>query len=222
LATKSQPPPNNTLSGMSETGGRRRFDRDRLSWTTRLAWMVCAMPELLKSFAWDAFVLFFYAQVVGLHGGLIGVAIGVIIIFDTLVDPWIGALSDRLSGARFGRRHTLMFAAIVPYMLGIAAVFSPPSAMSQGEKFAWLLSFGILARCGISFWTVPAYALGGELSRNDAERRFIAVLRNVGNQLIILSVPAIAFEYFFVHSATFPKPQLNPADRFRDCRFREP
>jgi len=169
------------------------------------------MPELLKSFAWDAFVLFFYAQVVGLHGGLIGVAIGVIIIFDTLVDPWIGALSDRLSGARFGRRHTLMFAAIVPYMLGIAAVFSPPSAMSQGEKFAWLLSFGILARCGISFWTVPAYALGGELSRNDAERRFIAVLRNVGNQLIILSVPAIAFEYFFVHSATFPKPQLNPA-----------
>ena len=26
------------------------------------------MPELLKSFAWDFFVLFFYAQVVGLNG----------------------------------------------------------------------------------------------------------------------------------------------------------
>ena len=61
----------------------------RLSWPQRLAWMVCAMPELVKSFAWDAFVLFFYAQVVGLSGWLIGIAIAVIIVFDTLVDPWI-------------------------------------------------------------------------------------------------------------------------------------
>ena len=75
------------------------------------------MPELLKSFAWDAFVLFYYAQVVGLNGTLIGAAIAVIIVFDTLVDPWIGALSDRLTGARLGRRHTLMFAAILPFMV---------------------------------------------------------------------------------------------------------
>ena len=31
----------------------------RLSWPERLAWMVCATPELLKSFAWDFFVLFY-------------------------------------------------------------------------------------------------------------------------------------------------------------------
>jgi glycoside/pentoside/hexuronide:cation symporter, GPH family len=183
----------------------------RLSWPVRLAWMVCAMPELLKSFAWDAFVLFFYAQVVGLSGWLIGVAIAVILVFDTLVDPWIGALSDRLSGARFGRRHTLMFAAILPFMLGIAMVFAPPAGMSQMETLAWLLGTGLLARCGISLWTVPAYALGGELSANTAERRLIAVLRNMGNQLIILSVPAIAFGIFFAHTAAFPKAQLNPA-----------
>ncbi|MEO7656651.1 MAG: MFS transporter [Sphingomicrobium sp.] len=169
------------------------------------------MPELLKSFAWDAFVLFFYAQVVGLKGGLIGFAIMIIIVFDTLVDPWIGALSDRLTGTRLGRRHTLMFAAIVPYMIGIAAVFAPPAGMSQGQILLWLLGSGLLARCGISFWTVPAYALGGELSSLDSERRLIAVLRNVGNQLVILTVPAIAFGYFFIHTAQFSKPQLNPA-----------
>jgi GPH family glycoside/pentoside/hexuronide:cation symporter len=173
--------------------------------------MVCAMPELLKSFAWDAFVLFFYAQVVGLDGLLIGVAIATIIAFDALVDPWIGALSDRLRGARFGRRHTLMFAAIVPFMIGIAGVFAPPHGMGQGAILGWLLGFGLLARCGISFWTVPAYALGGELSRGESERRLIAVLRNLGNQLVILSVPAIAFAVFFVASPAFPKPQLDPS-----------
>lgn len=182
-----------------------------LRWSERLAWMVCAMPELLKSFAWDAFVLFFYAQVVGLNGWLLGLAIAVIILFDTIVDPWIGALSDRLKGTRLGRRHTLMFAAILPFMVGIGAVFMPPSGMGQLQIFAWLLGWGLLARCGISFWTVPAYALGGELSSDTEERRLIAVMRNIGNQLIILTVPAVAFGYFFAHAPGFSKPQLNPA-----------
>ena len=182
----------------------------RLSWPQRLAWMVCAMPELVKSFAWDAFVLFFYAQVVGLSGWLIGVAIAVIIVFDTLVDPWIGAFSDRLTGTRLGRRHTLMFAAILPFTVGIALVFAPPAGMAQMQILAWLLGWGLLARCGISFWTVPAYALGGELTSDTVERRLVAVLRNVGNQLVILTVPAVAFEVFFVASPAFPKAQLNP------------
>ena len=169
------------------------------------------MPELLKSFAWDAFVLFYYAQVIGLDPALIGLAIAVIIIFDTVVDPWIGALSDRLTGAPLGRRHTLMFAAILPFMAGIAAVFAPPAGMGQWATLGWLLGFGLLARCGISFWTVPAYALGGELTGDAAERRLVAVLRNMGNQIVILTVPAAAFGLFFVHNADFPKPQLNPA-----------
>lgn len=183
----------------------------RLTWPERLAWMVCAMPELLKSFAWDAFVLFFYAQVVGLSGWLLGVAIAVIILFDTVVDPWIGALSDRLEGRRLGRRHTLMFAAVLPFAIGIAMVFAPPAGMGQLQILAWLLGWGLLARCGISLWTVPAYALGGDLSVNTVERRLIAVMRNMGNQVIILTVPAVAFGVFFIHDAAFPKPQLNPA-----------
>jgi len=183
----------------------------RLSWPERLAWMVCAMPELLKSFAWDFFVLFFYAQVVGLNGWLLGLAIAVIILFDTVVDPWIGALSDRMGGARFGRRHTLMLAGIAPFMLGILGVFAPPAGMGQTQILAWLLATGLLARCGISLWTVPAYALGGELSGDGAERRLIAVMRNMGNQLVILSVPVIAFAVFFVETPHYARAQLNPA-----------
>jgi glycoside/pentoside/hexuronide:cation symporter, GPH family len=186
-------------------------DSARLSWPIRLAWMACSMPELLKSFAWDFFVLFFYAQVVGLNGYLIGIAIAVIILFDTIVDPWIGALSDGMTGARFGRRHTLMFTAILPFMIGIAGVFMPPEGMSQSAILAWLLGFGLLARCGISFWTVPAYALGGELTQDEGERRIVAVMRNMGNQIVILIVPVIAFEYFFASTPLFPRGQLNPA-----------
>ena len=185
--------------------------RDRTDWPTRLGFMVCAMPELVKSFAWDAFVLFYYSQVVGLNGGLIGAALVVILIFDAVVDPYIGALSDRLTHAPLGRRHTLMAGAVIPFAAGLAAVFSPPAGMSQMATFAWLLGFGLLARVGISFWTVPAYAMGGELSREAGERRIIAVMRNLGNQLVVLVVPAIAFSLFFIASPRYPKPQLDPS-----------
>lgn len=187
------------------------FPQQRLSWPERLAWMICAMPELLKSFSWDFFVLFFYAQVVGLNGWLLGIAIAAIIVFDAVVDPWIGVLSDRMGNARFGRRHTLMLAAILPFMIGILGVFSPPAGMEQWQILAWLLGTGLLARCGISFWTVPAYALGGELSSDANERRLIAVMRNMGNQLVILLIPVIAFAVFFVETPGFARAQLDPA-----------
>jgi glycoside/pentoside/hexuronide:cation symporter, GPH family len=183
----------------------------RLTLGGRIAWTLSAMPELLKSFAWEAFVLFYYAQVLGLRGGLIGLALAIILIFDALVDPYIGALSDRLRNAPLGRRHTLMAAAIVPFAIGLAAVFSPPAGLTQGGLFAWLLGFGLLARCGISFYTVPAFALGGELSRDERERNLIATLRNFGNQIVLLIVPVVAFQVFFAATPQFPRGQLNPA-----------
>lgn len=183
----------------------------RLDWKTRIGWTACAMPELLKNFVWDAFVLFFYAQVVGLQGGLIGAALLVVLVFDALVNPYIGAWSDRLQGSRLGRRHTPMALGVIPFAIGVIGVFAPPAGMAQWAIFAWLVLFGLTARVGISFWSVPAYALGGDMSRNEAERRIIAVLRNLGNQIVILIVPPIAFGYFFAPTVGFERGQLNPA-----------
>lgn len=183
----------------------------RLGWGTRLGFMACSMPELIKSFAWDAFVLFFYSQVVGLDGYRVGFALAIILVFDAVVDPYIGAISDRMDKAPLGRRHTLMAAAVLPFVAGIALVFSPPEGMGQWQIFAWLLGSGLLARVGISFWTVPAYAMGGELTRDAGERNIVAVMRNLGNQLSVLTVPAIAFAVFFVDTPGFSRPQLNPA-----------
>ncbi|MFB0874829.1 MULTISPECIES: MFS transporter [unclassified Sphingobium] len=182
-----------------------------LAWSTRFAFMACAMPELIKSFAWDAFVLFYYAQVIGLSGFLLGLALAVILVFDAVADPYIGALSDRMDRAPLGRRHTLMAAAVVPFVIGIAMVFRVPADLGQWQIFAWLLGFGLLARVGISFWTVPAYAMGGELTRDSGERNLVAVMRNMGNQLAILTVPWAAFAWFFVPGGGYTKPQLNPA-----------
>ena len=182
----------------------------KLGLATRVSWTFCAIPENVKNACWDAFVLFYYAQVLGLDGSLIALALGLILVCDALIDPYVGSFSDNLRQAPLGRRHTLMAASILPFGLGLAGVFSPPDGLGQWPLFAWLLGFGLLARVGISFYTVPAFAVGVELSRDPAERPLIVALRNVGAQVGMLLVPVIAFRLFFHSTPEFPRGQLNP------------
>ena len=90
-----------------------------------------------------------------------------------MVDPYIGALSDRMDRAPLGRRHTLMAAGGDPLRASASRWCSrAPAGLGSWQIFAWLLGFGLLARVGISFWTVPAYAMGGELTRDAQERNY--------------------------------------------------
>jgi len=168
------------------------------------------MPEMLKAVAWDVFVLFYYSQVIGLRGDLLGIVLAVILTADALINPYAGTVSDRLRGGWLGRRHTPMVLAIVPFAIGFVAVFSPPSGLGQWGIAAWLTVAGLIARLGISFYTIPALAMGAELSRDPQERALIAMLRNIGNNLAVLCVPIIGFQLFFVSSLEYPKGQLNP------------
>jgi GPH family glycoside/pentoside/hexuronide:cation symporter len=183
----------------------------RVPFRTRCAWLLGAAPDSIKNVSWDFFVLFYYSQVLGLSGSLIGLALGVILLSDALVDPWVGALSDGLRRAPLGRRHTVMAAGVLPFALGFVGVFSPPAGLSQWALFGWLLGFGLLARVGISFYTVPAFAVGAELSRDPRERSTLVALRNMGANFGMLSVTLLAFRLFFVDTPAYPRGQLDPA-----------
>jgi Na+/melibiose symporter-like transporter len=182
----------------------------RLSLGTRTAWLVGSAPETIKNTGWDLFVLFYYTQVVGLSGSLIGIALAIILVLDAIVDPYVGAFSDGLRRTRFGRRHTVMLLGMLPFAVGFAGVFSPPAGLEPLGLFAWLLGFGVLARVGISLYTVPAFAVSAELSRHPKERALVVSLRNIGANLGMFAVTLLAFRLFFVATPEYAKGQLNP------------
>ncbi len=182
----------------------------RLTWPTRVGYGIGIAPETWKSSGWDLFILFFYTQVLGVPGTLVGLAIAAALAVDALTDPLVGVWSDNLRRAPLGRRHTLMAISILPFTGAFAALFNPPDGLSQSQLFLWLLCFAIVTRIGITLWTIPFYATGVELSRDPAERSRLIAIRTIGSNAARFGLTWVAFTFFFVKTPEYPKGQLNP------------
>jgi Na+/melibiose symporter-like transporter len=135
----------------------------------------------LKDAAFAAYVLFYYKQVLGLSGTLTGLAIALSVVWDAVSDPLVGAWSDKLH-SRWGRRHPPMIGSVIPLALCFIALFSPPAVAttSQSGLFFWLLGSVILLRTALTFFVVPLYALGAEISTDYHERtRLVSARTNL-------------------------------------------
>jgi glycoside/pentoside/hexuronide:cation symporter, GPH family len=154
------------------------------------------MCDSVKSVASGLYLLFFYTTVLGVPGTLVGMAAGVGLLWDALSDPIIGGLSDR-TRAPWRRRHAWMAAGAVVMTVGFVALFSPPSGLSTGGLFAWLLATSLLLRTGHSMFTVPYYALGAELSPSYDGRTSVAGYRAAAVQIGAMAASGGVSAIFF-------------------------
>jgi Na+/melibiose symporter-like transporter len=164
----------------------------------------------VKTAALETFLFFYYVQVVGLSGSLTGLALMVALLFDGLVDPVIGNLSDNFR-SRLGRRHPFLYLAPIPLAICLFLLFSPPGGLGPWGLFAWMLGFTALSRLMQSFYFVPHMALGAELSTDFRERVSVAAYRTMFSFIGRLVSLGIAFSIFFKATPAFPNGQLNPA-----------
>ncbi len=156
----------------------------------------------LKDAAFGIFVLFYYKQVLGLSGTLTGLAIALSVLWDAISDPLVGAWSDRLR-SRWGRRHPLMVASVVPLALSFIALFWPPQQVLGSEIFLfyWLLGSVLLLRTALTLFMVPYLALGAEISTDYHERTRLSSARvNLGWFVGVL-VPATSLAFLFTGEA---------------------
>lgn len=156
----------------------------------------------LKDAAFGAFVLFYYKQVLGLSGTLTGLAIAISVVWDALSDPLVGAWSDKLR-SRWGRRHPLMIASVLPMALSFIAIFAPPefAVQSQSSLFLWLLASVILLRTALTFFMIPYLALGAEITTDYHERTRLASARTNLGWLSGVAVAASAMFLLFTGDA---------------------
>ncbi|QKX17194.1 MFS transporter [Microbulbifer sp. YPW1] len=181
----------------------------RLSVRVKLFQALGALPDTFKTFAFNTFLLLFYSQVLNLPASLASAALMISVVLDAITDPLVGSFSDRLR-TPLGRRHPLMYAAVLPLGGTLILLFSPPADLSQWALFGWLLFFSSASRVAMTFFLVPWSALFAELSDDYYERSSIITYRYVVGALGGVAFVWCCWSFIFPASELYEKGQLNP------------
>lgn len=182
----------------------------RLDRRTKILYGIGGIANAVKSTLFGLFTLYFYTTVMGLPGTLVGIASIIVLVWDAVIDPYIGYLSDK-ARFRFGRRHTFILVGALTMGVSFWAFLSPPQGLSTTALFAWLLGSSILVRTATSVYGIPYFALGAELSQDYHERTSITGLRGILALLGTLAAASLSFVVFFPDRTPGVDPKLNYA-----------
>ncbi|MBX3485455.1 MFS transporter [Phenylobacterium sp.] len=168
--------------------------RPPLDRATKVLYGVGAAASAIKQRGLSAFLMLFYNQVVGLDPEQVALGIFIALIFDAVIDPTVGLLSDN-TRSRWGRRHPWMYAAAAPVAIGYFLLWTPPSGWESAPLFGYMLACLLTVRLFDTFFELPALALGPELESDYhgratlyAYRQFFAVLGGLGMTILVYQV----------------------------------
>lgn len=143
------------------------------------------------------FATLYYTQILGLGAQYVGLAVSVSLLWDALLEPVIGHVSDN-TRSRFGRRHPYML--LGGLILGgsfyflwlVPKTFAEPTAL-----FWYVLTANLVVRSAFAAFVVPYTSLGFEICRNYDERSRLQGLRFGFNQAVNFLGGALAWSLFF-------------------------
>lgn len=165
----------------------------RLRWTTQLGYASADIGINGVETALRLYLLICYTDRMGLRPALAGLALGIGLLWDAVTDPWMGAISDRTSDRRGGRRVWLLPGGLL-LALGTLAVFLPPDLPGQTATFAWLLASFCMLNTGMTVLNVPHMAMAAEMSADPHQRTVLFGWRfacaNVG-ALLAAALPGL-------------------------------
>lgn len=145
----------------------------------------------------SAFAMLYYTQALGLPFSQAGVAFAVASIWDAVVDPAIGHLSDN-THTRWGRRQPYILVGGVMLAVTFYFLWAVPSAVtSHGLLFPYVIVMNLLCRTAYAVFAVPYVALGYEVCTDYHQRTQLQGARMALNMLVNLCGPALGWSLFF-------------------------
>jgi GPH family glycoside/pentoside/hexuronide:cation symporter len=189
------------LIAESPSSGPSHAERSAVSLPLKLAYGVGEAASSIRMALLGLFSVYFYTTVMGLPGTLVGLASGIGLIWDAVIDPVIGHASDRLN-VRGGRRHVFMIAGAATMGLTFWSMFSPPTGLPMVALVGWFLAANLLVRLSSSAFSVPYLALGAELCTDYHERTLLTGVRGACALVGSLVAVGLVFPVFFPSSGT--------------------
>jgi Na+/melibiose symporter-like transporter len=169
---------------------------NKLPLKTKALFGLGAAAAGVKENAFGVFLIFFYAQVVGLSASLAGLAVLCALVFDAISDPLVGYWSDNFK-SKWGRRHPFIYASAIPLAFSFFCLFSPPEGMSETTTFLWMLVFSIAVRFSITFNSIPAVSLVAELATDYSDRNGLMSFRIFFGWTGSIGLSYVAYKWLF-------------------------
>jgi GPH family glycoside/pentoside/hexuronide:cation symporter len=145
----------------------------------------------------SAFAMLYYTQALGLPFAQAGVAFAIASIWDALVDPAIGHLSDN-THTRWGRRQPYILLGGLMMAVSFYFLWAIPSFVIEGHLlFPYVMALNLLCRTAYAIFAVPYVALGYEVCTDYHQRTLLQGSRTAFNMLVNLCGPALAWSLFF-------------------------
>ncbi|WP_456824661.1 MFS transporter [Cellulomonas sp. P5_E12] len=130
---------------------------------------------------------YYLTDTLGVAAGLAGLVVTVPKLWDVVIDPFIGAASDR-SAARHGNRRRFLLAGAVTIPVLFAALFVVPGALTGWSAAAWVVVAFVAAATSFSVFQVPYIALPAEIAPDYRSRT-----RLLAPRIAVLAVAILAF-----------------------------
>jgi len=130
-------------------------------------------------------LVFYLTDTLGVAAWAAGIVVTVAKIWDVLIDPVIGGISDT-SLHRTGSRHRLMTIGALALPVFFLATFAVPAGIGPAAAAVWVGLAFVLASTAFSLFQVPYIALPAELSARYDQRTRLLTARVAVLSLAIL------------------------------------
>ncbi|SFC69046.1 glycoside/pentoside/hexuronide:cation symporter, GPH family [Parapedobacter composti] len=136
------------------------------------------LGDAASSMFWKLFgmyLMFFYTDIFGLEASVVGTMFLVTRVWDSLVDPVIGAIADR-TGSRFGKFRPYILYVAVPFGVMGVITFYTPDFGSTGKIVYAYVTYSVMMMV-YSAINVPYASLLGVISPSPSVRSVLATFR---------------------------------------------
>jgi Na+/melibiose symporter-like transporter len=154
-----------------------------------LAYGVLGFPLAFAALPLYVHVPRLYAENVGLSLALVGTVLLAARLLDAVVDPLIGAWSDRWSRRR-GDRRGLILLALPLLAVGLVGLLTPPSGAGAG----WLAAALAVTFAGFSLASINYHAWGAEVDVDTRQRAQVTARREgfaLAGVVVAAALPAL-------------------------------
>ena len=155
--------------------------QDRLPLRICLGWGMGGFSTILLGDAFGTLLLRYMTDFLGVAAATAAMLFAGSKLYDGLVDPLLGASSDRLR-TRIGRRRPFLMAGVVTSPLALLAMFIAPR-LSGGMITFYAAGILVLYSTCYALWEVPYVAMPAEMTQNYSERTRLFAYRNYAANL---------------------------------------